>query len=551
AARKSSEGLFACLVPRAGSACGACGARQPAGAAVARHLRCGARCGYVLCSACAGAALRGGASSSSSSSKGASAGDLGRLSSSTLAAADAHGAAAEGPRMACRYGATCWDNGAQHLTTFAHPGDRDYRYGLVRLPEDRGPELETLWQVFTFFDPEETGHLSCSHFQLAAQQLLEDGGSVEEAWDAAGGKRLGHVTFVRFASWASRLKATMPAAAGGAARRRCQCGHSAWSHRSDAASMSARRQLLSSRPPWWQAEPGPRAAAVASGSPAQGSLTRVADEGLLKALQSLLDATHKQSDNWTRDRGCVAHGVNRCSPECMHQNRAPVPIGYTLKQAFRNQSSALWFRYSLMRCTVQQECSNSGCERVEVESSLPARAARGTLGGPPLAEEVNEWLLLHGSDYEACTGELQLGSCRSWRHLEGHCSAVRPRPLLRRANHEGRRVRQAGAPRGSRRGLPALRAAVPCCGRARVRVHHGQNRCRSTADAGPARPPPLRARGPRPAPGEALSGGRHPRQRPGVPRVPPDVLARLREAARDGLADSLGFWPVSRGHARA
>ncbi|CAK0802313.1 unnamed protein product, partial [Prorocentrum cordatum] len=47
-----------------------------------------------------------------------------------------------------------------------------------------------------------------------------------------------------------------------------------------------------------------------------------------------------------------------------------------------------------------------------------------------------------------------------------------------------RRVRQAGAPRGSRRGLPALRAAVPCCGRARVRVHHGQNRCRSTADAG-------------------------------------------------------------------
>ncbi|CAJ1360253.1 unnamed protein product, partial [Effrenium voratum] len=42
----------------------------------------------------------------------------------------------------------------------------------------------------------------------------------------------------------------------------------------------------------------------------QEGLVQVLDPDVLERMQGLLDATHKTSDNWTRDRGCSMHGVN-------------------------------------------------------------------------------------------------------------------------------------------------------------------------------------------------------------------------------------------------
>lgn len=121
----------------------------------------------------------------------------------------------------------------------------------------------------------------------------------------------------------------------------------------------------------------------------------------LRSLQFLLDETHKESDNWTRDRGCSIHGVGRCKTECCYKNRAPVPTGYLLLSAHRNQNSMLWARYTLARAAILQDCASGGCESAKVETS---KAPFNEIDSSPLLEEVNEWRLLHGSSHSACRG---------------------------------------------------------------------------------------------------------------------------------------------------
>ncbi|CAE8716894.1 unnamed protein product [Polarella glacialis] len=281
-------------------------------------------------------------------------------------------------RSACRFGAACYQakTRPEHTLRFAHPGDWDYRRGLVVFDAGFGPELKSLWQVFTYFDGRGCGYLSQADFRLAAEDLLSrkdqlpapshghaasSGGypatgkglgfsataSLDAEWSAAGGFERGHVSFVRFATWAARLGTKLPV---GLELSEASVGSSV------AGWQSLGALLLSCRPGHWQRG--------ASG------LVQVTDPRTLAELQFLLDATHKESDNWTRDRGCALHGVNRCGVACAFKNRAPVPQGYVLRAAARNQNSRLWARYCLARAAVMEDCA--------------ARVGRGETAAPRL-----------------------------------------------------------------------------------------------------------------------------------------------------------------------
>ncbi|OLQ13353.1 hypothetical protein AK812_SmicGene2596 [Symbiodinium microadriaticum] len=73
-------------------------------------------------------------------------------------------------RTACKYGAKCYQRDKGHLARFAHPGDRNYRFGLVQFPPGFQPEFESLWQLFRFHDPDESGHLSKEEFRMLLLQ---------------------------------------------------------------------------------------------------------------------------------------------------------------------------------------------------------------------------------------------------------------------------------------------------------------------------------------------------------------------------------------------
>lgn len=322
-----------------------------------------------------------------------------------------------------------------------HPGDINYRLGHVSFEEGRGVELESLWQMFAYFDPERNGTLSGHNFHLAANEVerLASKGPIDAgaAWASLGGEAEGHVGFVRFASWVVMAGVSLPVgldSCAGAPRlcragrlaacacscdafravregsEVCACGHRAAWHRSEAAeqALGAHLASASSRPPPW----------------VRGTigLVEVADRTLLAELQFLLDATHKESDNWTRDRGCMLHGVNACPLDCIMSNRAHVPIGYELWGAFRNQNAMLWARYSLMRSAISLDCSigeGANFRPIVVESGKPPF---DKLDAMTLSQEVNEWRLFHGSSEAACRGICatnfqleQAGTGATWR----------------------------------------------------------------------------------------------------------------------------------------
>lgn len=318
-------------------------------------------------------------------------------------------------RVACRYGRKCYQGGSDHLAKFAHPGDRDYCHGFASFMSGQRPDVETLWDIFLFFDPKESGHLFREEFLRAAQEvaaLSPETVDVGVAWAEAGGADQGHVSFVRFANWCARVGLRSPvglntvegaprtcrfvsadgkgcackdfrAAAGSA--NMCRCGHRCHGHRSDSAQQTLQMQLLSSRPAHW----------VSSGI----GLVPLTDPAVLSQMQFLLDATHLESNNWTRDRGCALHGVNRCGNDCIFANRARVPTGYRLVGAWRNQNPALWARYSLIRATILQECRKTPCARCNLESSSPAFESIDASG---LVGKINECRLFHGTSASAC-----------------------------------------------------------------------------------------------------------------------------------------------------
>lgn len=322
-------------------------------------------------------------------------------------------------RTACKYGSKCYQRDPSHLARFAHPGDRNYRTGLVLFPEGQKPEFESLWQLFRFHDPDESGHLSKEEFLMLLTQcghLVSGVGDIPQVWRDVSGDH-GYVSFRMFSAWAQdHLELDLPLGlessdassrpcrfrvGGEGARCGCQefqpsgdasgvaqlcvCGHKISMHRSDLAMRTMTAFLEDVAPAHWV-------------DGAEG-LVQVADPAVLSRLQELLDRTHKSSDNWTRDRGCSLHGVNGCSASCASKNRVPVPRKYRLHAAFRNQNQDLWQKYSLVKTAITEECHGPSKGKTVM---LPVEASSiEALEGEALDASINEWYLFHGSRPEA------------------------------------------------------------------------------------------------------------------------------------------------------
>lgn len=327
-----------------------------------------------------------------------------------------------GRRVACRWGSECYRRQFQHLEDFVHPGDRNYRVGLVIFRRGQQPDFQnSLWQLFQFYDPDESGHLSKEEFAEALKACTTLGTNIEEpsldqAWEDAGGPAKGYVNFRQFASWTKEFLALeYPLGLDTTSVRRpcrfrlkagsqcscaefvgsvsgsdlCECGHKPSMHRSDFAKRTITKFLEDSRD-----------CDTKHWVPDQEGLVKITDEDLLSRLQELLTATHKPSpDNWTRDRGCSLHGVHGCTASCASKNRAPVPSGYFLVSAYRNQNADLWQKYSLCRTAISEECAGP-CK--EVVHKVRGVATSGWKLEADVDSSVNEWYLFHGSSASRC-----------------------------------------------------------------------------------------------------------------------------------------------------
>jgi len=299
------------------------------------------------------------------------------------------------------------------LGQFAHPGDRCYRHGLVAFEEGQQPEFETIWELFAFYDPDESGHLSEVEFQLLWDRIGPETSveSFEEAWSGSTGAEHGHINFSTFVRWAESAGLQWPVGISLDGRdsgrvpcrfafgdRRCpcedwdpdgdkpycKCGHKRSCHRSELADQ--RFEEMQVVPPWDGED--------------IGLVPVEEDADVFGELQQLLDTTHKTTDNWTRDRGCAEHGVNNCpTASCAYKNRAPVPTGYKLVRAQRNQNRDLWVKYALARQAIEEDCARENV----VEFALHIVESCTDLDHP-LSTECNEWRVFHGSSHGACIG---------------------------------------------------------------------------------------------------------------------------------------------------
>lgn len=108
-------------------------------------------------------------------------------------------------RLDCKYGDDCYRKDARHFEQFAHPGDRNYRIGLVVFKSGQRPQLKTLWDAFQFYDLDEPGHLSQEEFsELLAgfvSGLNIETPTLEKAWEVSGAAHTGYLNFRAFAAW--------------------------------------------------------------------------------------------------------------------------------------------------------------------------------------------------------------------------------------------------------------------------------------------------------------------------------------------------------------
>ncbi|CAE7440955.1 unnamed protein product [Symbiodinium sp. CCMP2592] len=285
--------------------------------------------------------------------------------------------------------------------------------------------------LFQYHDREESGHLDKEEFLQALQschRLLkaELPMESEEAWSQAGGHHTGFVNFSQFAHLAEEIGLALPvgleiagatrpcrfrvrlknngdfaeeeytcscpcfqadARAGGGVL--CHCGHKLSMHRSDFAedtyaNIDSRLRTPSPQRGVWL--------------PGEEGLVPVMDPVVFQKLQDLLNDSHKSHDNWTRDRGCRIHGVNGCSWACAAKNRSPVPTGFTLHTAYRNQSPELWRRYCLLKQAIRLECA-----RNQGEFMQPKLLSAADLDSD-LDKDCNEWRCFHGSGPDKLRG---------------------------------------------------------------------------------------------------------------------------------------------------
>lgn len=164
----------------------------------------------------------------------------------------------------------------------------------------------------------------------------------------------------------------------------CTCGHKSSLHRSDNAVKSYASYIQDANNAKWCGLQG---------------LVEITDKSLLAKLQTLLTHTHKASHNWTRDRGCLLHGVNArgCTPACASKHKKPVPSGYKLLTAFRNQNLDLWKRYTVQKAAITKEY-----ELCDVQLDPVKVATSGKQLDEVMDTAYNEWYLFHGASSSNC-----------------------------------------------------------------------------------------------------------------------------------------------------
>eukprot|EP00930_Biecheleria_cincta_P001779 TRINITY_DN102879_c0_g1_i1.p1 TRINITY_DN102879_c0_g1~~TRINITY_DN102879_c0_g1_i1.p1 ORF type:complete len:754 (+),score=103.33 TRINITY_DN102879_c0_g1_i1:38-2263(+) len=323
-------------------------------------------------------------------------------------------------RRACKFGSGCYQKNAGHLSSFVHPGDRNYKDGQVIFGR-RGPQFDTLWQLFFFFDPDDSGNLMKEEFDKTIAQIARLTGSTiadtETVWTEAAGDIADHLNFTQFVHIAQKYGVKLPLGTADLGASRpchfklmvkdgwsctcagyqqgpdgflCECGHKPSLHRSEGGGDNSVVDFKALR--WVEGVEG---------------LVEIHDEAIHQSIQRLLDGTHKSPPNWTRDRGCKVHGRSHpdCNSACIRANGWPVPVGYRVKKVYRNQNPTLWKNYALTRSSITEECSGSSkhssatYEDVQLISNFEVDG--------PLNKGCNEWFVLHGTKYEACQGICQ------------------------------------------------------------------------------------------------------------------------------------------------
>lgn len=234
---------------------------------------------------------------------------------------------------------------------------------------------------------------------------------------------------------------------------RLGCGKPAWNGRlDDYCSKACRDCRACVRPgcgkPAWNGSPnefcsrrcrnwGPPSVPVTASSPSawkrgpEPVLLEILAPKVVQQFQDFIDATHKEPpNNWTRDRGCLKHGVGdpNCSLSCACANKVSVPVGYKVVQVEMNLNPVLWAEYIKARALIVKECKANNPSQplryadVPLETSAFSELGK-ECGAEPLSSGCNEWRLLHGTTRRACEGICEsnfsvalAGSGATWKH---------------------------------------------------------------------------------------------------------------------------------------
>eukprot|EP00434_Breviolum_minutum_P035181 symbB.v1.2.031136.t2/scaffold3581.1/size55290/5 len=134
----------------------------------------------------------------------------------------------------------------------------------------------------------------------------------------------------------------------------------------------------------------------------QEAFVKVTSADLLKRFQNLLDKSHKSMCNYTRDRNWASGAFIP---------NTPVPTGYELVGAVRNENTALWRIYQVSKEVIRLDCMKPLKEApFKTWTPLTMEAGKGLDWSDfDFCGDANEWLLFHASIPEALSAIARTG----------------------------------------------------------------------------------------------------------------------------------------------
>lgn len=132
------------------------------------------------------------------------------------------------------------------------------------------------------------------------------------------------------------------------------------------------------------------------------AFVKVTSADLLKRFQNLLDKSHKSMCNYTRDRNWASGAFIP---------NTPVPTGYELVGAVRNENTALWRIYQVSKEVIRLDCMKPLKEApFKTWTPLTMEAGKGLDWSDfDFCGDANEWLLFHASIPEALSAIARTG----------------------------------------------------------------------------------------------------------------------------------------------